>query len=341
MKLVLYSLLLAFTIVFTSCKPKKNIPDVSNIQVHLTVKRFETDLFKVDTNNITAGLDSLSSKYPLFTKDYLYGIQAFPQNADSITKYMKAFLTDGLYQNIKVTAASTYTTETVNSIKDELELSLKYVKYYFPAYRLPNSIITFIGPIEGTANALTYDGIAVGLQGYLGRNYPAYQNQYISQVYPAYKTRRFEKEYIVVNSVRNIIEDIYPPRNSGKNLIEQMIDLGKRMYLTDILLPAIDDTLKIGYTENQLKDCYSNEKNIWSFFAENNLLFQKEPNLIAPYLNDGPNTPELGNSAPGFIGQFIGWQIVKQWCNKYPKTTIADLLSTNEMQIFNEAKYKP
>ena len=341
MKLVYCSLLLLIGLSFSACKNRKNIPDVSDITINLDVKRFDIDFFNIDTNNIVNGLDSLSAKYPMFIKDYLYNIQAFPQNQDSVIKYTQLFLTDGLYHAIKDTTAIIFNDEAIHKTKSELEKSFKYIKHYFPGYKLPNTVITFIGPLEGTGNALTYQGLAIGLQSYLGAGFSAYQNQYISQVYPYYKTRRFSRDYIVVNSIKNIIDDIYPTGNSGKNLIEQMVELGKKMYLTDLFLPEVADSLKTGYTEKQLTGCIKNEKNIWSFFVENNLLFEKEPNTIAPYLNDGPATPEISTESPGFIGQFVGWQIVKCWVDKHPKSTIQELLQTPESKIFDEAKYKP
>lgn len=341
MKKTTYLLAVLCIVTLISCKHKKNLPDISGIQVSLDIKRFDQDFFKADTNNIPQALDSLSTKYPMFLKDYLYNIQAFPPNQDSVLKYSRLFLTDKLYRALKDTVATLYNESEMASVKKELETSFRYVKYYFPQYKLPNSVITFIGPLEGTGNALTYQGLAIGLQSYMGSGFSAYQNQYISQVYPYYKSRRFSKEYIVVNSIKNVIDDIYPTQNSGKNLIQQMIELGKKMYLTDMLLPEVADSLKTGYTQKQLNGCFKNEKNIWNFFVENNLLFEKEPNTVAPYLNDGPATPEISPEAPGFIGQFVGWQIVKCWMDKHPKSTVIDLLQTPESKIFDEAKYKP
>ena len=341
-----YSFVLALLVFsFTACKHQKNIPNVSVINVSLDVKRFDIDFFKTDSNNVAAGLDSLNTNYPMFLKDYLYNIQSFPPNQDSVLKYSRLFLTDKLYRAIKDTVSIIFDNKTIESVRSEVEKSFKYVKYYFPEYKAPSTIFTFIGPIEGTGNAITYQrttkGLAVGLQSYLGAGFSVYQNRYISQVYPFYKSRRFSKEYIVVNAVQNVIEDLYPARVSGKNLIQQMIELGKRMYLTDLFLPELADSLKIGYTEKQLQGCIKNEKNIWGFFVENNLLFEKEPNTIAPYLNDGPATPEISPESPGFIGQFVGWQIVKCWMEKHPKATVIDLLQTPEAKIFDEAKYKP
>ena len=57
-----------------ACSSKKNIPDVSGITVSLKVERFEKDFFAIDTNHLSAALDTLQSKYPDFLKNYLYNI---------------------------------------------------------------------------------------------------------------------------------------------------------------------------------------------------------------------------------------------------------------------------
>jgi hypothetical protein len=55
----------------------------------------------------------------------------------------------------------------------------------------------------------------------------------------------------------------------------------------------------------------------------------------------------LGEASPGFIGQFVGWQIVKKWMsldkNKdlEQNKILEQLLHTPAKQIFEEAKYKP
>jgi hypothetical protein len=58
-------------------------------------------------------------------------------------------------------------------------------------------------------------------------------------------------------------------------------------------------------------------------------------------MNDGPKTETLGEASPGFIGQFVGWQIVKRWMSLDNKRTLPQLLKTPAKEIFEEAKYKP
>ncbi|MBS1591837.1 MAG: hypothetical protein JST07_06975 [Bacteroidetes bacterium] len=324
-------------IALVSCKSQKNIPDVANIQTPVTVKRFEQDFFKVDTNNVANALDSLQKKYPQFLNDYLYNILGSAPQPDSVVRYIKIFRES--FQSVYNASQKQF--PSFNKYQKQIEQSFQFIHYYFPQYILPKNIITFIGPLDGTANALTSSGMAVGLQSYLGKNFEGYHSEYISQVYPAYKSRNFEPEYLAVNCVKNIIEDMHPDKTVGRPLIERMIEAGKRMYVLDVCMPYTADTLKTGYTAKQLKACINNEKNIWAFFIENNLLYENEPSLISIYVTEGPGTPELSNEAPGFIGLFTGWQIVKKWMEKNNKKTLPDLLNTPAQQIFNEAKYKP
>ncbi len=41
----------------------------------------------------------------------------------------------------------------------EVEQGLRYVKYYFPDYKVPRKIVTFIGPINSYGNILTTDAL--------------------------------------------------------------------------------------------------------------------------------------------------------------------------------------
>jgi hypothetical protein len=315
----------------------KRIPDVSNINVSLTVQRFDKDFFSIDTNNISSSLTELQKKYPYFLKDFLYNILACPPNPDSTMRKTKMFIHDykPVYDSAQITFAS------FDKAAQEIKRGLQFVKYYFPEYKLPTQVVTFIGPVEGYANVLTSSGLAVGLQLYLGKDYPVYHSEYISEVYPDYQSRRFEPEYIPVNCMKNVIDDIYPDAGADLPLVYQMIEAGKRLYVLDRVLPETADTLKTGYTQKQLDGCYENEAFIWNYFAGNNLLFVTDPSQTRDYMSDGPKTEELGEASPGFIGQFIGWQIVKKWMSEDDKRTLKQLLQTPAKEIFEEAKYKP
>jgi hypothetical protein len=140
--------------------------------------------------------------------------------------------------------------------------------------------------------------------------------------------------------MKNIIDDLFPEKSQERPLIDQMVEKGKRMYVLDKLLPYTADTLKIGYTGKQLA-CYENEANIWSLFLQNNFLYSIKPAVNKNYLQDGPKTEELGDASPGFVGLFVGWQIVKKFMDKNPNLPLAELMQMDNRKIFEQSKYKP
>ena len=59
------------------------------------------------------------------------------------------------------------------------------------------------------------------------------------------------------------------------------------------------------------------------------------------YIQESPKTQELGEAAPGKIGVFVGWQIVKKYMNEHSDCSLKKLMETDAEKIMQEAKYKP
>ncbi len=311
------------------------MPDVSGTQVTLQTQRFEKDFFSMDTLAIETSLQHLNTLHPGFTQDFLYNILG--TSPDSAVKDVRLFSSS--YRSMYLSSQEKI--KDFTAVEAEIKKGLQFVQYYFPSYKLPTKLITFIGPLNSFGNIITPNALAVGLQMYLGRDYPLYLSEVGQQMYPMFISRRFEPAYIPVNCIKNIIDDMYPNNDAGQPLVEQMVEAGKRQYLLDLFLPETADTLKTGYTALQLQGCYDSEKNIWSFFVQNDLLYNNDPNLTRDYITDGPSTPALGDASPGNIGQFVGLQIVRKWMEKKKDISPDILMKTPAKQIFDEAKYKP
>ena len=120
-----------------------------------------------------------------------------------------------------------------------------------------------------------------------------------------------------------------------------MVEKGKRLYILSKFLPGKPDYKLIGYTEAQMKDCDKNEARIWDMFIQNSLLQSTDKNRMKNFIEEGPKTQELPEGAPGNIGSYAGWQIVKKYMKKNPAVTLEQLITLDEETIFQEAKYKP
>ena len=56
----------------------------------------------------------------------------------------------------------------------------------------------------------------------------------------------------------------------------------------------------------------------------------------------GSHAAEIGQQAPGRIGAWVGWQIVRAYMQENPAVTLAQLLAEEDAQkILNGSKYKP
>lgn len=342
----IYFLFLSIIILTTACR-HTSTPDISGIRVNLELQRFEQDFFAIDTNNISAALPALQQKYPVFLADFVQNILglSLSESAARSDSAIRLFLND--YTIVKKAADNSF--KSFDPWQHEIEKGLRYVKYYFPAYHTPEKLITFIGPLDAifqtptgkTGDVITRDALAVALQLHLGADADLYQSQTAQALFPKYVSLRFSPQYIPVNCIKNIVDDIYPPNPANKTLLDMCIDKGKRIYLLDKFMPDTPDSLKTGYTAKQLKGCYENEGLIWSFLNQNELIFNSDPLRIQPYVEEGPQTQELGEGSPGQIALFIGWQIVKKFMEKFPDTTLDSLLKMSPSQILADSKYKP
>jgi hypothetical protein len=326
-------LLLLFII---ACKSGRKLPDVSKVKVSLTNIRFEQSLFAVDTLNLVASVERLNQQYPYFSQDFLFNILGSSPNGigNDLPYFIRSY--QPLANEVKERFAN------LDKEQKELTEGLRYVKHYFPDYQMPEKFITFIGPLNSFGNIITANALAVGLQMYLGAGHPLYQSMEGQQLYPTYISRRFDRSYMATNCIRNIIDDMYPARYAGLPLVEQMVEAGKRLYILDQLMPKVADSIKTGYTQAQLVGCEQSERNIWSFFMQNGLLYTRDPEIVRDYMTDAPNTPALGQASPGFIGQFTGWKIVQAWMSKKGEgITLKKLMEIPASEIFQQSGYKP
>ena len=331
-------LLFIVTVLLFSCS-NNNAPDVSGIKADLEVKRFEQSFFKADTNRIADAIPNLTTEFPEFANNFFTEILNMDPrwSTSEASSYINSFIS--AYKGVNDTAQIVF--KDFTAYEKEIEGALKYVKYYFPNYKTPGKIITYVGPLDGYGDILDANAFIVGLHHHLGKNFALYKTDLVNTVYPEYITQRFEPGYIVVNCMKNIVNDMYPDNSSDKSLVIQMVENGKRLYLLQKFLPGVKEHMLIGYSEKQLKETYDHEAQVWNLFARNNYLQSTDINLIKNYVGEGPKTMELGEASPGNIGSFAGWQIVKKFMEKNEDLPLGELMDKDPSIIFSEAKYKP
>jgi hypothetical protein len=330
-------------IILFSCKDKKNSPDVSAIKADVKLERFDQDFFSIDTLALQNSFPALQQKYPLLLPLFVQNILGVDSASliPRISNFIR--LSKSIHDTVNIVFKNT------DDLKKDFDQSFQYVKYYFPEYPVP-AINTIIGPIDLLAK--TSDGyspdffrpgfLGISLQFYLGKNFSLYSDEYfITNVAPQYRSRRFEKQYIVSDAMKLIVEDLFPDQTNGKPLIEQMIEKGKQWWLLDKFLPQTADSLKTGYTQQQLEWCKVNEGLIWNQVITNENLYTVDPVTIQTYIGESPFTQTMPEQSPGNIGPWIGRQIVKKFVANNSALTPEQVMKTDAKKILEEAKYKP
>jgi hypothetical protein len=121
-----------------------------------------------------------------------------------------------------------------------------------------------------------------------------------------------------------------------------MIDGGKLLYYMDAIFPDTHDSIKSCYTGEKLNWAEENEKQVWAFIVQNELLYTTDFKTQSNLIQDGPFTTGLSNESPARLGQYIGWKIIRAYMSRHPETSLQDLIEIDDAQlILQNSGYKP
>ena len=305
-------LMILFFFVCVSCDKKVSLKD-NNIKV----VRFE----KLFYNSAPADLNQIKNRYPFFFPDsypdsvWLNRLQD-PIQLEIFNEIIKQydsviFLETGLFK----------------FFKSHIELVDKFIT---PQVITVNTDIDYRNKV-----ILTDSLLLIGLDNYLGPNHKFYDGipEYI-------------KEDFTIPGIFSDVAEKYAyaniPRIEFYTFLDKIIYYGKVLYYKDFTLD-IEDRYKIGYSKVKMKWAKENEYFVWTYFIENNILFNPDNNLESRFINDSPFSRfylEIDNESSEMIGKYIGWQIVKSYM-KNNDTSLKNMLNKSPIDIYNNSKYKP
>ncbi len=297
--------------------------------INISVNRYEVDLFSCDLNNLESDLKKIQKKYPPF----LDGDLDEPYNMLSMETYLTDISVKTLYE------ATMERYPDITFLEVQLTDAFRRAKVILPDFEIPD-VYTYVsgGDFEYTVKYFE-NNLIIALDMYLGADYPVYSMWGI----PRYITYRMRREQIIVDCMKEIARayaDKYEIKN--KHLLDRMIYYGKLLYFTDITLPDIHDSLKIAYTTQQVEWSKRYQGNVWSFFLENEILYEHDLRTIHKFMNEAPFTSTFSKNSPPRIGQFIGWQIVRNCMKNNPDLSVENLFyEVKSTKILQLSKYKP
>lgn len=326
----------------------KNIPDVSNIKVEVEIKDFNQQLFSIDTNDIQGGISKLRQDFPAFFDLYFSRIAPKMLSDDktqegnqNFTQAIRNFLTDKYIRHISDTVDIVF--PNFNSYKKEFNQAFKYYKYHFPNRSIPNiyplvsafNYAAFIFPISENQ-----DGLGIGLDMLLGRDYPYWQLGIKNPAFSNYLTRSWTPEHLVKKTLDPLVDDLVKIPE-GDRLLDLIVYNGKKMYIIDQLLPETPDSIKWEYSTSQTQWVKSNEIQMWSYFLSEELLYETSVDKIKKLVDQSPSSPGMPKEAPGRTGNYMGFRIVEAFMKKNPDTSLEQLISLDAQKVLDKSKFKP
>ena len=305
---------------FSSCSDENALEaEINLIPVTIDIDRFDLKFYNATPEEYV----ELKKSYP-----YLFPEQ-FP---DSIwVKRQRDSIQTLLHAEIKNVYPS------LDPVKEELVSLYKHIKYYFPQIQDPH-IVTVVNNVDYQSKTVFADSLLIiSLDTYLGSKNQLYEG------IPNYIVQDMEFPYMM-SHIADEIGTALVKSPANRTLLGQMIYYGKKLYLKDLLLPKASDSVKISYSQEQIDWVHDNERYMWQYFIENELLYKTQSSLFLRFIEPAPFSKfylEIDNDTPGKVGQWIGWQIVRSYMEKNPDVTLEKLFETPAMELFNQSNYKP
>jgi len=323
-------------VLLSGCSEKNKFDvDIEDLDVKIEVKRLDKELFELDPGKLDEQIPDLIKEYGEFLELYSRNvINIGSPYSKAYPDYLAGFITD--YTMYQVHEKIMERIPDVDFIEHDLTQAFKYYKYYFPE-RLVPAVYTFQGGFN--QSIVIGDSIlAIGTDKYLGTDVEFYDRLGISK----YLQRNMVPQKIPADAMRAWAMTEFVYNDSIDNLVNNMIYHGKIHYFLDAMFPFTEDSLKFGFTSNQLKWCQKNEKPMWDNLVEQKILFSTDYMTINNYINPAPFTTGFPRQSPGRAVVWLGWKIVHRYMERHPEISLKELMLDDDYQkILAESRYEP
>lgn len=322
-----YNSFLILFIIFSSCQ--RNNLDIDTSDITLNVGFHDVDsLFQ---NADLAATDSIHHHLiSKFGDIYLFEVEMNLQLSASDSLF--SFALHNFYNNEYIQSIYAAIAELKGDIStQELKTveAFKRLKFHFPSYSPPTNII-YINKLFSEIQ-VGDSVLSIGLENYIGPSHDLLKNIPNDQLHQWQKDR-MDPSFIARDMVLKWIQvNLFEAMD--ENLIKHIIQAGKILYVLKAAFPHESDAFILRYSDEQFAVAAENEQHFWNYLVTENLLFQNNIREKNNFLNEGPHTIGLPEKVPDRMGQFLGFQMVKNFVKKHKALSLPELLSIDYNEI--------
>ena len=159
---------------------------------------------------------------------------------------------------------------------------------------------------------------------------------------PNYLANKKEPARVSVDVMYAWATQLYPYNDSLDNVLSRMIYHGQLAWFVGAMYPELAEQLNMGFTDDQMKWCRNNEKQMWTHLVEAKLLFSTDPMNIRKLVEDAPYTKFFTSESPGRAAVWQGWQIVNTYAERNPGLSVHQVMSQrNYQELLRLSRYNP
>ncbi|MGV3637208.1 MAG: hypothetical protein ACO1NQ_06125 [Flavobacteriales bacterium] len=307
-------------------------------EVPLTVEigRLDRDMFLSSGDSAQAKSLKAYATYGEFYRTYIEDIlQGAPLEDPRLAVVLARFTNDPDWKSVQRAADSVL--GDLEPQRQAFEDAFKRLKVLFPDSLTPRVIAFNSGFNYGIFP--TDSVLGVGVEWFIGKDHPVI-GYLAPESFPQYVKDRMRPEMLVPSAVKGWLLVRYTRDIRGEDLLTNLVETGKVLFLLDALLPETSPALKFAFTEEQLAWCEAHEYSIWKDLVAKDQLYSKKLEDIGRWMNDGPFTNGLPRESPGHLGEWVGYRMVKAYMDDNGDLTIPQLFAQDDPRVILKS-YKP
>jgi hypothetical protein len=242
---------------------------------------------------------------------------------------INTFRSDNYISSLEKEISTLFTSKKLEVIESQITEGFKRLKYHFPNQGIPQKLV-FMNSLFASNVFCTEKEVGIGLERYLGSESASIKALPEHEFYGWIKEAMDDK-YLVRDVFTGWISTHFMDEPKG-SLVEQMVYWGKVVYFTEAAMPDQPKHIIMRYEKEDLDWAKKNEFGFWEYLVNEKLLFKTEELNITNMLKEGPFTPGLPEKGPDRLGQYLGWQMVKQYVEA-KQIPLKDLFTTSYNDI--------